>query len=148
MDRLRNQIQFRFGVHAVLSTFQSLVRPVRNEFDSLLLRGSFSGNGKLAGFCDELYPRRQHLWTFTRVIGIEPTNNTAERALRPAVIYRKLSFGTQSASGSRYLERLLTVSETCRLQGRNAYQYLIEAMEAKFAGLPAPSLLPLESRAA
>jgi transposase len=130
------------------STFQSLVRPVRTEFDSLLLRGSFSGNPKLTGFCDELYPRRQHLWTFTRTEGIEPTNNTAERALRPAVIYRKLSFGTQSASGSRYLERILTVSETCRLQGRSAYAYLIEAMESKFAGFAAPSLLPLESKVA
>ena len=119
-----------------------------DEFNGLLLRGKFSGHDQLIGFCDELYPRREHLWTFTRVKGIEPTNNTAERALRPAVIYRKLSFGTQSASGSRYLERLLTVSETCRLQGRNAYQYLIEAMEAKFAGDSAPSLLPSDLSAA
>ena len=58
------------------------------------------------------------------------------------MIYRKLSFGTQSESGSRYLERILTVSETCRQQGRNAYQFLIEAMEASFASLPAPSLVP------
>jgi hypothetical protein len=70
-------------------------------------------------------------WTFTYKQGIEPTNNTAERALRPALIYRKLSFGTQSASGSRYLERILSVSETCRLQNRNAYQFLIEAMLAR-----------------
>ena len=125
--------------------FQILARPVRDEFNSLLLRGRFSGNKKLIGFCNELYPRREHLWTFIEVQGIEPTNNTAERALRPAVIYRKLSFGTQSASGSRYLERILTISETCRLQGRNAYQFLIDAMEAKFAGLAPPSLLPSKS---
>ena len=123
-------------------TFQSCVGPIREEVRGLLLRGRYSGNAKLIGFCEELYDRRDHLWTFTRSEGIEPTNNTAERALRPAVIYRKLSFGTQSASGSRYLERLLAVSETCRLQNRNAYQYLIEAMQAKFAGDPAPSLLP------
>jgi transposase len=124
------------------STFQANVSPIREEVRCLLLRGRFSGNAKLIGFCGELYDRREHLWTFTRVEGIEPTNNTAERALRPAVIYRKLSFGTQSASGSRYLERLLTVSETCRLQNRNAYQFLIAAMESKFAGTAAPSLLP------
>lgn len=124
------------------STFQSSVRPVRKEFESLLLRGIFSGNKKLIGFCNELYPRREHLWTFTRIEGIEPTNNTAERALRPAVIYRKLSFGTQSNTGSRYLERILTVSETCRQQGRNAYEFLIEAMQASFTGGDAPSLLP------
>lgn len=123
--------------------FQPLAGPIRTEFNGLLLRGSFSGNAKLMGFCDELWPRKEHLWKFTQVEGIEPTNNTAERALRPAVIYRKLSFGTQSAAGSRYLELLLTISETCRLQNRNAYQYLIQAMEAKFKGKAPPSLLPL-----
>jgi hypothetical protein len=125
-------------------TFQTYVIPIREEVRHLLLRGHHSGNAKLIGFCDELYDRREHLWTFTRVEGIEPTNNTAERALRPAVIYRKLSFGTQSAAGSRYLERMLSISETCRLQNRNAYEYLVEAMEAKFAGQAAPSLLPVE----
>ena len=127
------------------STFQQYVRPIRKEVRSLLLRGKFSGHAKLVGFCSELYDRREHLWTFTRIQGIEPTNNTAERALRPAVISRKLSFGTQSASGSRYLERLLTVSETCRLQNRSAYAWLVEAMSAHFAGHPAPSLLPQSS---
>ncbi len=123
-------------------TFQSLARPIRQEFKALLLRGIYSGNDQLYGFCNELYSRRQHLWTFTRVQGIEPTNNTAERALRPAVIYRKLSFGTQSANGSRYLERMLTVTESCRLQERNVYTYLIEAMQASFAGHRSPTLLP------
>lgn len=123
-------------------TFQTYVRPIREEVRHLLVRGSFSGNAKLIGFCEELYGRRDYLWTFTRRQGVEPTNNTAERALRPAVIYRKLSFGTQSAAGSRYLERLLTISETCRLQNRNAYQYLIQAMEAKFEGKAPPTLLP------
>jgi transposase len=126
-------------------TFQKHVAPIREEVRGLLLRGKFSGNKKLTGFCNELYDRRSHLWTFTKIEGIEPTNNAAERALRPAVIYRKLSFGTQSARGSRYLERLLSVSETCRVQQRNAYQYLVEAMEAKFAGEAAPSLLPAKS---
>lgn len=124
------------------STFQAYVRPIREEVRCLLLRGLYSRNSKLVGFCEELYDRREHLWTFTRIEGIEPTNNTAERALRPAVIYRKLSFGTQSSSGSRYLERILTLSETCRLQNRNAYEYLVAAMKAQFAGEPAPSLLP------
>jgi hypothetical protein len=121
--------------------FQRLAGPIRSEFNSLLLRGSFSGHEKLIGFCDEILPRREHLWTFLEVEGIEPTNNTAERTLRPAVIYRKLSFGTQSARGSRYLERILTISETCRLQNRNAYQFLIEAMKAKFSNSNVPSLL-------
>lgn len=128
--------------------FRALSRPIREEFEALLLRGCFSGNPRLMGMCDELYSRREWLWTFTNIEGIEPTNNAAERALRPAVIYRKLSFGTQSASGSRFLERILTVSETCRLQKRSAYNYLIAAMEACFAGKPSPSLLPRQTKAA
>jgi len=130
-------------------SFRRLTSPVRKEFNSLLLRGSYSGNAKLTGICDEILPRKDHLWTFLDVEGIEPTNNAAERALRSAVILRKLSFGTQSSRGSRYLERILSVSETCRLQRRNAYEYLISVMQAKFAGEAAPSLLPqIEEQAA
>ena len=123
-------------------TFQNDGQPIRKEFDALLLRGALSGNPHLTGMCDELYKHRKWLWTFTEVQGIEPTNNAAERALRPAVIYRKLSFGTQSSAGSRYLERILTVSEMCRLQNRSPFQYLVELMEAKFQRQPTPSLLP------
>jgi transposase len=123
--------------------FRRLASPVRKEFNSLLLRCSYSGNAKLIGFCDEILPPKDHLLTFLDVEGIEPTNYAAERALRSAVILRKLSFGTQSNRGSRYLERILSVSETSRLQKRNAYEYLIAVMKAKFSGETAPSLLPL-----
>ncbi len=122
--------------------FQSEMAPIRKKVDALLLRGVFSGNARLTGMCAELYDHRDWLWTFVEVQGIEPTNNTAERALRPAVIYRKLSFGTQSASGSRFIERMLTVSETCRLQSRSIFGYLTLALEAHFRHQPAPSLLP------
>ncbi len=92
--------------------------------------------------CKELYNHRDGLWTFTKVEGIEPTNNTAERSLRPAVIYRKLSFGTQSAKGSRFIERILTVSETCRMQGRSVFEFMVDAVTAHFANQTSPSLLP------
>jgi transposase len=59
------------------------------------------------------------LWTFVRVEGVEPTNNGAERALRHAVIWRRISGGTDSADGSRFVERMLTVVATCRQQKRN-----------------------------
>ena len=123
-------------------TFQNLVRPVRRQFNALLLRGIFSGNNGLTGMCRELYDHRDWLWTFTKFHGIEPTNNTAERSLRPAVIYRKLSFGTQSDKGSRFLERILSVSETCRLQGRSVYQFMVDAVTASYADQTSPSLLP------
>lgn len=128
-------------------SFRRLVAPVRQSVDNLLLRGKFSGNRSLVGMCDELYTHRQWLWTFIDAKGIEPTNNAAERALRPAVIYRKLSFGTQSSAGSRYVERILTVTQTCHLQRQSPYQYLVAAMQTAFAGLPAPSLLPAPSAA-
>ena len=122
--------------------FRTLMRPIRVEINALLLRGALSGNRRLVGMCQELHNHREWLWTFVDNEGIEPTNNTAERALRPAVIYRKLSFGTQSESGSRFIERILTVSETCRLQNRSIYDYLVTAVRAHFKQQPSPSLLP------
>ena len=118
-----------------------LMGPIRKEIDSLLLRGAFSGNSKLVGMCTQLYDHRDYLWTFLDVEGVEPTNNISERALRPAVIWRKLSFGTQSARGSRFVETILTVVETCHRQSRNSFEYIAAAMQAHFAGRPAPSLL-------
>jgi transposase len=119
-----------------------LMRPIREEVNGLLLRGVFSGNPKLVGMCTQLYDHRNWLWTFLDVEGVEPTNNVSERALRPAVIWRKLSFGTQSAQGSRFVETILTVVETCRQQSRNTFAYLTAAIEAHFAHQPAPSLVP------
>lgn len=121
--------------------FERLTRAVRARIDGLLLRGVFSGNAKLAGMCGPLHDHRAWLWTFVEVEGAEPTNNASERALRPAVIWRKLSFGTQSERGSRFVETILTVVETCRRQSRNIFQYLRQAIEARFANRPTPSLL-------
>lgn len=118
-----------------------LIRPIRQEIDNLLLRGRYSGNAKLKGICTPLYRHRDWLWTFLDVEGVEPTNNASERALRPAVIWRKLSFGTKSAKGSRFVETILTVVETCHRQSRNSFEYLTAAIEAHYAGQPAPSLL-------
>lgn len=119
-----------------------LMRPVRNRVDDLLLRGFFSGEQRLRGLCGELYDHRKRLWRFLDVDGVEPTNNASERALRHAVIWRKLSFGTQSAAGSRFVETLLTVVETCRQQQRPVFDYLAQAVQARYAGEKTPSLLP------
>jgi hypothetical protein len=77
--------------------------------------------------------------------GVEPTNNAAERALRPAVLWRKGSFGSASERGSRFVERMLTVAATCRQQGRSVLEYLVAAVEATARGETAPSLLPSRS---
>jgi transposase len=121
--------------------FERLMQPIRQEIDGLLLRGVFSGNAKLQGMCGPLYERREWLWTFVEMEGVEPTNNASERALRPAVIWRKLSFGTQSASGSRFVETILTVVETCHRQRRNSFEYITSAVQTHFAGQRPPSLL-------
>jgi transposase len=123
------------------SGLKRLMHPIRQEVEALLLRGAFSGNPRLQGMCDELHNHREWLWTFLAVEGVEPTNNASERALRHAVIWRKLSFGTQSPRGSRFVETILTVVETCRQQSRNVFDFIGEAVQAHFAGRPAPSLL-------
>ena len=120
--------------------FRQQMQPIRRRVDGLLLRGYF--NARVRAFCKELWEHRERLWRFVDIEGIEPTNNAAEQALRHAVIWRKLSFGTQSASGSRFVERMLTVIETCRRQKRNVYAWLTDAVHASLAGQPVPSLLP------
>ena len=119
-----------------------LMRPIREKVDALLLRGAYSGNKRLVGMCNELTKHGDWLWTFLEVEGVEPTNNASERALRHPVIWRKLSFGTQSPRGSRFVETILTVIETCRQQSRAVFGYLTTAIQAHYAARPAPSLLP------
>jgi transposase len=82
------------------------------------------------------------LWTFVQVEGVEPTNNTAERSIRPGVQWRKGSFGTQSEGGSRFVESMMTVVATLKQQNRNVLDYLTAAHEAVLRDEPAPSLLP------
>lgn len=124
------------------AAFLRRMGPVRRKVECLLLRGTQCGHAATRGTCRELYEHRQWLWIFLRHQGVEPTNNAGERSLRHAVIWRKLSFGTQSARGSRFVETMLTVIETCRQQRRNAFTFLTHAVEAHLAHQPAPSLLP------
>jgi transposase len=107
-----------------------------------LRRGQETPDRKAAALCRELTKWWAALWTFARVEGVEPTNNGAERALRPAVLWRKGSFGSDSAGGSRCAERLLTVAATCRQQGRSLLAFLVAAGEATLRGSSPPSLIP------
>jgi transposase len=91
--------------------------------------------------CHSLFDRFDQLWTFAHVPGVEPTNNRAEQSLHHAVIWRKLSFGTQSESGSRFVETLLTIVETCRQQRRHTLDFLTAAPQAHLNSTPAPILL-------
>jgi transposase len=116
--------------------------PLQARMGRLLQRGQANPDGKAAGLCRELTKWWPALWTFARVNGVEPTNNVAERALRPAVLWRKACFGSASEAGSRFAERLLSVVATCRQQGRPLLGFLVDAGEAAVRGAAAPSLLP------
>jgi transposase len=115
---------------------------LRPEVRLLLERGAGCACAKTAGTCREVLRAEEALWTFARVEGVEPTNNAAERALRHAVLWRKVSHGTASAAGSRFVASILSVVESCRQQGRNVLNFLTACAEARLAKGPLPSLLP------
>jgi transposase len=121
--------------------FAAEVAPLQVEFRVLLEVGADSPVERVSGLCRSLLNVWPALWTFVTVAGVEPTNNVAERALRPAVLWRKGSFGTQSTHGSEFVARLLTVTATCRQQGRSIWDYLTEVCAAAQRGHPIPSLL-------
>jgi transposase len=124
------------------SIFAIDVLPIQSAVADCLRQGARCAHPRTAGTCADLLAQEEALWTFVGVSGVEPTNNAAERVVRQAVLWRKKSFGTRGDKGSRFVERLLTVVATCRLQGRNILDYLTTACAAAIANQSAPSLLP------
>ena len=121
---------------------QAAMAPVEQELRALVERGRDELPWEQArGFCRDLLLVWPALWTFVRGAGVEPTKNAAERALRPAVLWRKGCFGAQSASGNAFVARILTITATCRQQERHVLTFLTEAVHAQWAGLPAPTLI-------
>ena len=98
-------------------------------------------DSKAATFCANLLALYPALWLFASIEGVEPTNNHVERILRLGVLWRKNAFGCHSAAGCRFVERMLTVVQTLRLQKRPVLDYLYRAIVANRSGLPAPQLL-------
>jgi hypothetical protein len=124
------------------STFVREMEPLQAQIVALLAEGTTLEHAKTRRACQNILKLAPALWTFVTLEGVEPTNNAAERALRRAVVWRRRSFGTQSAEGSRFAERLLTVVTTLRQQERDVLDYLTMACTAALWGQPAPSLLP------
>ncbi|MEL7501781.1 MAG: transposase, partial [Cyanobacteria bacterium J06554_6] len=122
----------RQGVKTTLE--ESAALPIEPEEKSPL--------AKTVRTCRRLLKVEPALWTFVETVGVEPTNNAAERALRPAVIWRKTSFGAQSEGGSQFVARLLTVSSSLKAQGRNILDFLTQVCLAHRAGKDTPSLIP------
>jgi transposase len=123
------------------STLKKQAKGLRCQMRELLKQGRNSTVKRAAGFCKELLRLEPALWTFTKVEGIEPTNNHAERMLRPAVMWRKQSLGSHSLDGCRFVERVLTALQTLRLTGRSAMDYFEQAIHALRHGLSPPALI-------
>ena len=128
--------------HPALVALRDQLAPLRERFRGLLDQGTRGRHPKTARFCAGLLEEYPALWTFSEVPGITPTNNDAERAMRGPVILRRISGGTQSERGNRWIERILSTLETCRRQGRSASQYLHDAIDASLNSRPIPTLVP------
>jgi transposase len=114
---------------------------IESRWSTLLEVHAGSPCAKTRGLVRDMTAYRAALWAFTRLPGVEPTNNSAERALRPAVLWRKGSFGTQSEAGAAFVAGILTVAATCARQGRPLYPYLTDLFAAHHAGSAPPRLL-------
>ncbi len=117
--------------------------PPRAQIRVLLEQCATGHHTKTANFAAGLLEEYDALWTFCDVpdLQIDPTNNAAERAVRHAVLMRRLQGGTQCEQGSRWIERIQSIRETCRLQHRSPLAYLTDAATAAHRRLPAPSLV-------
>jgi transposase len=125
------------------ATLQVEIIPLRAKLQTLWEHGTTLPSWRAQGFCNDVRKLEPALWMFVTAEGVEPTNNAAERALRPAVLWRKGCFGADSAAGNTFVAKILTASATCRQQKRHLLSYLTQAVSAYRDGNPAPSLLPL-----
>jgi transposase len=133
--------QYRAGAlsHADLAAY---LEPVTERLQTILTEAAANRHWRVEGPGRHLLKHFESLWTFAQVAGVEPTNNHAGRALRRGVLWRKRSFGHKSENGRAFVERMLTVVDSLRLQGRNVLACLEEACRASVTGGSPPSLLP------
>lgn len=137
------EIWHRFrGGQITRSQLIKLSVPIRSRMVLCLKNYSGSETAKVRSFAMKLLKCQDGLFTFLYHEGVEPTNNSAERGVRPAVMWRRICQGNKTEKAARITERLLTVTQTCRMQGTDPIDFLAEAILAHRKGLPAPSLLP------
>jgi transposase len=120
---------------------KTLIEPLQRRLGKALVEGGLGDDARVAKFCENVLLLESALWTFVTHEGVEPTNNYMERLLRRAVLWRRRSFGCNSTSGCRFVERILTVVQTCRLHGKNTLEYLYNAVRSHRAGQFCPGLL-------
>jgi transposase len=129
--------------HALSKREQRRLKYLKNKLLKWLLIGTHSEHKQTARTCDNILDMQTSLWRFFEIKGVPPTNNHAERQLRPLVISKKLTFGTQSERGSRFIERIFTVAMSCRQQKREVLPFLVTALQKYFSHQPPPSLMSL-----
>jgi transposase len=129
------------GGGCTLEQLDDAMAPLMLRLQDILHAGGRSWDRKLARHCQRVMEVSPALWAFINVDEVEPTNNHAERVLRRAVLWRRRSFGCHSADGCRFVERILTVVQSLRLQGRSVLTFLHETIRAHRNGLDAPSLV-------
>jgi len=120
----------------------SLLSDCRGRVDELFTEAMAFGSEKLHGLCQRLDEGIERVWAFTREEGLDPTNNLAERDLRPLVLWRKKSYGTRSLRGQRYVERVSSIVSTTKKQGIHVLRYLERAVENFYHKRPAPLISP------
>ena len=107
-----------------------------------LVDGMANGSEKLYRLCENLLNKFECLWTFMKIKGMEPTNNLAERDMRKLVIWRKKSYGTRSARGMTFVERITTVAQSARRQCKNVFLFLQDAITAFYSSKNPPLITP------
>jgi transposase len=120
--------------------FVAWMGPVRRQFEAALAQTVSANIAGVSGSCADILEHQAALWTFVDQPGVEPTNNHAEREIRAFVLWRKRSFGTQSARGNRFAENLMTIAHTARKQKRNVLAFLTESCKAARGKGCSPSL--------
>jgi len=123
------------------SQLQFELKPIRHAMRAWLDEGSRCADKKTATFCKNLLELEPALWKFLFHDDVEPTNNHMERQLRPGVLWRKNAFGCHSDNGCRFVERILTVTQTLKLQKRPVLDFLYQAITAHRAGNTGPKLI-------
>lgn len=120
---------------------QTLMLPAQKHFEAVLERAVTAQIPRLSGSCADILAHREALWTFVTHENVEPTNNHAELELRPMVLWRRVSFGCQSERGLRFVERIMSVTQTARKQGKDLLDFIVRSVTAHAEGTPPPSLV-------
>ena len=130
--------QEKQGIKVSMTVLESQIQEIRKRIKALLEEGAKRGVVK----CRTILKVEPLLWTFSQNKGIEPTNNRAEQAIRPAVLWKKRSFGVESEQGAQYAESMLSIWATSRRNGVNPIAFLKELIHSYRANTPIPSILP------